>query len=247
MTNLVIDIGNTFSKLAIFNNRKLSSFLQIDNFSPPYLRNFLDEQPVDNAVISSVNAEVEEFEALLKERVNYQRFSGLTSTKVINHYKTPETLGLDRYAAVIGAEALYPNQNCLVIDAGSCITYDFIDAGKNYRGGSISPGISMRFKAMNRFTGRLPLVDPNPERHPEYGDDTRSAILSGVQKGVIYEALGFIDSFSKKWNDIKVLLCGGDVNFFDTELKSSIFAHTLKTEPHLVLIGLNEVIHYNND
>ena len=247
MTNLVIDIGNTFSKLAIFNNKKLADLVQVDNLTLHYLRDYLQGREVDNAIISSVNTEIEEFEQLLAKKTRYHRFTALSKSNLINHYKTPQTLGLDRYAAVIAAESLYPKRNCLVIDAGSCITYDFVDTERNYHGGSITPGISMRLKAMNRFTSRLPLIEPNPDIKIEFGDDTRSAILSGVQKGVIYEATGFINSFHTKWKELKVLLCGGDVNFFDTELKSSIFAHTLKTEPHLVLIGLNEVIHYNND
>lgn len=247
MTNLVIDIGNTFSKLAIFNNRVIKELVQIDNLTLHHLRDFLEANKVDRAVISSVNAEVDEFETLLKSKTKYFRFTGSSKSRIINHYKTPQTLGLDRYAAIIGAESLYPNQNCLVIDAGSCITYDFVDHKKNYLGGSITPGIAMRLKAMNRFTGRLPLIEPNPDVDVEYGNDTSSAILSGVQKGVIYEAIGFINSFYTKWSGLRVLLCGGDLNFFDTELKSSIFAHTLKAEPYLVLIGLNEVIHYNND
>lgn len=247
MTNLVIDIGNTFSKLAVFNNRVITSLIQVKNLTIHYLRNFLEENAVDNAVISSVNVEIDAFEDLLKSKTNYFRFSGSSSSGIVNHYKTPQTLGLDRYAAVIAAEALFPDHNCLVIDAGSCITYDFVDAHKNYWGGSISPGINMRFKAMNEFTGRLPLIEADLQGNTEYGDDTRSAILSGVQKGIIYEAIGFINSFYSKWPDLKVILCGGDVNFFDTELKNSIFAHTLKTEPNLVLIGLNEVIYYNND
>ncbi len=247
MLNLVVDIGNTFTKLATFNNKEMISLEQTENLSLEYLNNFLDARAVNNAIISSVNIEIDSFEDLLKSRTNYFRFTGSSSSNIINHYKTPHTLGLDRYAAVIAADYLFPQQSCLVIDAGSCITYDFIDKDKNYLGGSITPGIQMRFKTMSSFTGRLPLVESDINKDTDYGDDTTSAIRSGVQKGVVYEALGFINSFYSKWPDLKVILCGGDVNFFDTQLKNSIFAHTLKTEPHLVLIGLNEVIYYNND
>jgi type III pantothenate kinase len=247
MLNLVIDIGNTFSKLALFNNREILNVAQVDNLTSHYLQDFLLDKNIDNSIISSVNNEIEDFEAILREETNYLRFNGLSPTRIINNYKTPQTLGLDRYAAIIGAEALYPNQNCLVIDAGTCVTYDFVDSKKNYHGGSISPGIIMRLKAMNRFTSRLPLIEPRYDIDLNYGDDTSTAILSGVQKGIIYEAIGFINSFYTAWKELRVLLCGGDVKFFDTELKNSIFAHTLKTEPHLVLTGLNEVILYNND
>ncbi|HEY0054984.1 MAG TPA: type III pantothenate kinase [Pedobacter sp.] len=249
MLNLVVDIGNTFTKLATFNNKEIISLVRTEALSLEYLNNFLNTQAIDNAIISSVNTEIDSFEDLLKSRTKYFRFTGSSSSNIINHYKTPQTLGLDRYAAVIAAEYLFPQQSCLIIDAGSCITYDFVDKNKNYLGGSITPGIQMRFKAMSSFTGRLPLVEPdiNINTDSDYGDDTTTAIRSGVQKGVVYEALGFINSFYLKWPDLKVILCGGDVNFFDTQLKNSIFAHTLKTEPHLVLIGLNEVIYYNND
>jgi type III pantothenate kinase len=247
MLNLVVDIGNTFTKLATFNNKEMISLEQTESLSIEYLDNFLGTHAVDNAIISSVNTEVDSFEKLLKSRTNYFRFTSSSSSNIINHYKTPQTLGLDRYAAVIAAEYLFPQQSCLVIDAGSCITYDFVDNNKNYLGGSITPGVQMRFKAMSSFTGRLPLVASDINKDSDYGDDTSSAIRTGVQKGVVYEALGFINSFYSKWPDLKVILCGGDVNFFDTQLKNSIFAHTLKTEPHLVLIGLNEVIYYNND
>lgn len=247
MVNLVIDIGNTFSKLAIFNNRSLKNIVQVDTLSVNYLSNFLNDNTVDNSIISSVNTQVDELEKVLTSKTRYFRFTSSSSSGITNQYKTPQTLGLDRYAAVIGANFIYPNQNCLVIDAGSCITYDFVDDKNNYWGGSISPGIKMRLKAMNKFTGRLPLLEPNIEMNIEYGYDTNSSMLSGVQKGVVYEAIGFINSYQVKWPDLKVVLCGGDVKFFDTELKNSIFAHTLKTEPQLVLIGLNEVIYYNND
>lgn len=247
MNNLVIDIGNTFSKLAIFNNRSLKSIVQVDTLSVSYLSNFLNDNTVDNSIISSVNTRIDDLEQVLTSKTTYFRFTSSSSSGITNQYKTPQTLGLDRYAAVIGANFLYPKQNCLVIDAGSCITYDFVDDMNNYWGGSISPGIKMRLKAMNEFTGRLPLLEPDIEMNIEYGYDTNSSMLSGVQKGVIYEAIGFINSYSVKWPDLKVVLCGGDVKFFDTELKNSIFAHALKTEPKLVLIGLNEVIYYNND
>lgn len=247
MTNLVIDIGNTFSKLAIFNNRDIKSVVQVDDFSPAYLSKFLEENKINNSIISSVKAGLVGFEEVLAAKTNYVRFGSASSSKIKNHYKTPQTLGLDRYAAIIGVSFLYPNQNCLVIDAGTCITYDFVDAERNYSGGSISPGLRMRFKAMNSFTGRLPLVEPEADWAMAYGNDTNSSLLSGVQNGIIYEMLGFINSYHLSWPDLKVVLCGGDINFFDTELKNSIFAHALKTEPDLVLTGLNEVIYYNND
>jgi type III pantothenate kinase len=154
---------------------------------------------------------------------------------------------LDRYAAVIGAAALFKNSNCLVIDAGTCITYDFIDKDKNYRGGSISPGLVMRYKAMHTFTVKLPLVDFDAGFLEDYGNDTRTSMVSGVQNGIVYEVQGFIQSYLSVYPDLIIALCGGDAEFFGTQLKNSIFAHIVKAVPDLVLIGLNEVIYQHND
>lgn len=247
MINLVIDIGNTFSKLALFNNRALISVKQISDISATDITQLLSDSKIDNAIISSVRADIDELEDILKSNTNYTHFTASTPSAVFNQYKTPHTLGLDRYAAVIGAQAIHSNKNCLVIDAGTCITYDLVTSEKNYVGGSISPGINMRFKAMHSFTDKLPLVEPAWLLEDDYGTDTLNSMRTGVQKGVIFETLGFINNYYAKWPELTVILCGGDVNFFDTQLKNSIFAHALKTEPNLVLIGLNEVIHFNND
>lgn len=247
MRNLVVDIGNTFTKAAIFNNREVEKSSSTADFNLAFIERFAGEENIDSAIVSSVDQDVPEIESYLKSRYKYIRFNAGLSGRVKNKYKTPSTLGLDRLAAVIGAEALYPGKNVLVIDAGTCITYDFIDSGRNYYGGSISPGIAMRFKAMNEFTERLPLIEFDSESDGKFGDDTRSAMLSGVQQGIYYEALGFIQSYSEQYPDLQILLCGGDAMFFDSRLKSSIFAHSFKTEPNLVLTGLNEVIYHYND
>lgn len=247
MINLVIDSGNTLSKVALFDNRNLISVAYVDELTPFYVEGLINKFKVDNAILSSVNASAESIQKVLATNTKYFHFTASASSRISMRYKTPHTLGLDRYAAVIGAETICPDKNCLVIDAGTCITYDFISAEKEYSGGSITPGINMRLKAMHTFTGKLPLLAADFYSTDEIGSDTSSSMLTGVQKGVIYEALGFINWYNSKWPGLNVILCGGDVNFFDRELKSSIFAHTLKTEPNLVLIGLNEVIYYNND
>lgn len=247
MINLVIDIGNSVSKLAVFDNREIKQIEYLDNLTESFLETVLANYPIENSILSSVSSTSTTFDNFLQASTNFSHFTSSSKSPISNHYKTPTTLGADRYAAVIGASTLFPSQNCLVIDAGTCVTYDFIDAEKNYNGGSISPGINMRFKAMNTFTGRLPLIEADARQVPEYGNDTSSSMQSGVQKGIIYEALGFINAYNSKWPDLKVVLCGGDVKFFESELKNSIFAHALQTEPHLVLIGLNEVIFTNND
>jgi len=247
MNNLVIDIGNTFSKIALFNNRDLEKLHITEAISIRVLEEVISEFDIDNAIVSSVGREIPEIESFLQSFSNYHRFKSSGFYQVINHYKTPATLGPDRYAAVIGASSLFKDQDCMVIDAGTCVTYDFIDRNRNYFGGSITPGLSMRFKAMHSFTGKLPMAEFNEEFNDKYGADTWSALLSGVQNGIVYEAEGFIQSYINNYPGMIVVISGGDVNFFDTRLKNSIFAPIIKSVPNLVLIGLNEVIHQYND
>jgi len=242
MANLVVDIGNSRTKLAVFNNRELCHFETQNFVDEALISRLITQYKISNSIISSVNSEVEELEAELKKKTSCTRFSVQTQTSVNITYRSPQTLGLDRLAGVIGASSIFPNQNCLVIDAGTCITYDAIDAEGTYSGGSISPGLNIRFKAMHTLTGRLPLVSADESFTGWQGDDTVSAMISGVQNGLFSEVLGFIESYNLHYAALQIILCGGDANFFDTRLKSSIFAHAFKTEPHLVLIGLNEVI-----
>ena len=248
MLNLVIDAGNTFTKVAVFDNRDLIELHKFDQLTVTGLEGVVKSRQISYSIVSSVDLEVEELEDYLKANFRHIRFHTGINAGIINHYKTPHTLGLDRYAAVIGAKALLPDANCLIIDSGTCITYDFVDKNRNYYGGSISPGLRMRFNAVHTFTERLPLIEAEADFNNYFGDDTRTAILSGVQQGIFNEALGFIQDYTSRYSELKVILCGGDVKFFDTRLKNSIFANSIKTEPDLVLIGLNEVIHqYTND
>lgn len=241
MSHLVIDIGNSRTKVAIFNDQKLIFRDVVEHLNAELLEEYLKDEAIQQSVISSVKDEINSLEEMLSGRTEYIRFSASLKTGVINQYKSPETLGLDRLAGVIGARALFPGNNCLVIDMGTCITYDAIDRDGTYRGGSISPGLNMRLRAMQEFTGRLPSVKLAEYESLE-GDDTQTSMLSGVVNGTYSEILGFIEQYNARYSELKVILCGGDANFFDTRLKNSIFAHTLKTVPDLVLFGLNEVI-----
>lgn len=241
MSHLVIDIGNSRTKVAIFDDQKLIRTEVEEHLSVELLAEYLKDSTIQQSVISSVKDEIKDLEKLLDAQTEYVRFSASLKNGLINEYKTPETLGLDRLAGVIGAKVLFPGKNCLVIDMGTCITYDAIDKEGTYRGGSISPGLNMRLQAMREFTGRLPLIElADYERL--FGDDTKTSMLSGVVNGTYSEIIGFIEQYKAQYSELQVILCGGDANFFDTRLKNSIFAHTLKTQPDLVLIGLNEVI-----
>lgn len=242
MAQLVIDIGNSRTKVAVFDDHKLIRKEIMDYPDPDDLDVFFNEHDIQHGIISSVNEEIGALETELAGRTRYIRFSAQLKNGIDNRYRSKATLGLDRLAGIIGARSLFPGRDCLVIDAGTCITYDAIDGSGVYRGGSIAPGLNMRLKAMHKFTGRLPLVELADFEELE-GYDTATSMLSGVMNGAVFELKGFIENYNLQYSDLQVVLCGGDANFFDTRLKSSIFAHALKTEPDLVLIGLNEVIH----
>ncbi|NEU10313.1 type III pantothenate kinase [Flavihumibacter sp. R14] len=247
MANLVVDIGNSRTKLAVFNNREICHFETHESADRVLINRLLDQNEITGSIISSVRDDISTLEAVLIDRTRYTRFSATAQKKINLSYRTPETLGLDRLAGVIGARSLYPDRNCLSIDAGTCITYDAVDSSGEYSGGSISPGLAMRFNAMHMLTGRLPLINLDEQFYDWHGHDTVTSMLSGVQNGAFLEVKGFIEVYSSHYPDLQIILCGGDANYFDTRLKNSIFAHTFKTEPHLVLIGLNEVIYQNND
>jgi len=247
MANLVIDIGNTFTKIAIFVQDELQHAEHCPSLNAGALLNLIDQYQVKRAIISSVKKEVEDWRTVLEKKIDLLYFNVEMTAGIHNQYKTPHTLGLDRLAAVIGAKKLYPGKSSLVIDAGTAITYDWVDAGGNYFGGSISPGLNMRYKALNYYTEKLPLIDANDEFNGDYGNDTASAIMSGVQNGLKYELSGFIESYQKNEPELNIILTGGDGIFFDTLLKNSIFATYIKNEPYLVLKGLNAAIQNNND
>ena len=242
MYNLVIDIGNTNSKLAVFNNKKLVDYKRLKELNNSSLTEIIEKYQIKNATVSSVNKDSKELSIFLEQSVNYISFSTQITAGIKNNYQTLNTLGLDRWAKVIAAHCLYPNTNCLMIDAGTCITYDVLTANSEYFGGSISLGIKMRFEALNHFTGRLPLVNWNNEDDVPQGTNTENAIKSGVLQGVINEVEGFIALENKKNKDLKIIITGGDADFLNKQLKNSIFATQIIHEPYLVLKGLNEVI-----
>jgi len=244
---LVIDIGNTFTKIAVFERDELLHTSQFQAIEAGNINNILNHYPVEKAIISTVKKNKEEWQTVLSEKVPLVYFNAKMTKGITNHYLTPETLGLDRLAAVIGARYLYPGKNSVIIDGGTCITYDSVDSGGNFYGGSISPGLNMRYKALNYYTSGLPLIDADKTFENDYGDSTATAIRSGVQNGIKYELTGFLESYKKDMPELNIVLSGGDSIFFDTLLKNSIFAPYIKIEPHLVLKGLNAAIHNNND
>jgi type III pantothenate kinase len=244
MFHLVIDVGNSSQKIAVFEQHNLVHTEITTSLDTEKLAQILAQYPCSHSIISSVNQEVAALEQYLAQKSTCIRFSAETTSPIYNQYQSPETLGLDRLAAMVAVSALFPKQNTLVVDAGTCITYDTLDAQATYFGGSISPGIQMRFKALHEFTGRLPLVSFSPEPTALVGTNTLSALQSGVVNGVLAEVEGIITQYQQKYPQLNVVFCGGDANFFDSRLKNSIFATNSSCIPHLVLIGLNEIIHH---
>ena len=239
--NLIVDIGNTAAKVALFDGGEMVEVLTESNQSLDCLEALCAKYPVEQGIVATViDLSERVLAALVALPFPLLWLDSKTPLPVTNLYETPETLGYDRMAAVVGANEQYPRRDILVIDAGTCITYEFIDSKGQYHGGNISPGMQMRFKALNQFTGRLPLIDSNGRKLP-MGRDTETAIRAGVLKGMEYEISGYIESMKHKYPELLVFLTGGDDFSFDSSVKSIIFA-----DRFLVLKGLNRILNYNN-
>jgi len=239
--NLILDIGNTRIKLAVFQEHTIVESIVV---SPKSLGNEITKMQkkyaIGNAIVSSVGeTKLED----LKEIGSFQRIIILDHTvKVpfVNKYKTPKMLGVDRIALVSGATSQYPSKDVLVIDAGTCITYDFVNSKKEYFGGAISPGINMRYQSLNTFTANLPNLEK--ASFSLIGSDTAASMHSGVLNGILHEMDGLIAEYQDKYPYLTVLLTGGDTNFLAKKLKSSIFAN-----PNFLLEGLNSILIHNLD
>jgi len=241
--NLIIDVGNTNGKIAVFKHDKIvevdtvktSNIIEgINKFTQKY-------KAINRAIISNVSISNNHE---IKEHLSLQSIYFLSENLKLpfkNLYKSKETLGPDRIALASAAIKHYPNSNVLVIDAGTCITMDFIDKNGNYHGGSISPGIDMRYRSLNNYTSNLPELE---KKHPHdiIGSSTEDSIHSGVVNGVIFEIRASISEYQGKCKDIKVILIGGDSVFLSKPLKISIFANR-----NFLLEGLNFILNLNID
>jgi type III pantothenate kinase len=237
--NLIVDIGNTSTKLAVFKGREKIFVSRISELSCEDLEKELWGFKVKRAIVSSVKE--------LPPFISDLLFTNIPYVHVLSHksklpfkmeYETPETLGTDRIAAVAGAFSVFCGENVLIIDAGTAITFDLI-IGNSYKGGNISPGIDMRFRALNNFTGKLPLIEKSPDfSFP--GKNTTDAILAGVITGVTYEINEYIRTFKKRHKNIKIIITGGDSGFLKERL--SYQAHYM---PDIVIDGLNYILGYN--
>ena len=195
---------------------------------------------IEACILSSVIPFPASMSAWLRKRFRYLEFDYRTELPIHNHYHSPETLGKDRLAAAVAGVAVYPGQNVLVINAGTAITYDLVTSGGDYLGGAISPGMNMRFRALHTFTQQLPLLTYT-EIDFLTGNNTEQSILSGVINGMAAEMEGMIACYQKEHPGIKVILSGGDLNYFVNRLKISIFAL-----PNIVIYGLQQILAFND-
>lgn len=237
--NLILDIGNTLAKVAIVENQNIVYSQSHDGIVLNDIKDIARNYDVHKCIISIVGKTNSEIINFLNANYSTIILNAETKLPIKNLYSTPETLGYDRIAVAVGANYLYPNRNTLVIDAGTAITYELTTAQGEYKGGAISPGISLRFKALNDHTAKLPYLEKT-DKYPTIGQTTNDCIRAGVLNGVVNEIDGYIDQIKTISPDICILLTGGDSNFFASKLKNSIFVNQ-----NLMAIGLNRILDFN--
>jgi type III pantothenate kinase len=237
--NLIIDIGNSSVKLALYNNGMISGSARFKTATTALLKEFAAGHKIKHIIVSSVSGQQEaiaDFAALISASLYILSYKSKLPFAI--EYQTPETLGADRIAAAAGAYKSFAGSKLLIIDAGTAITFDFLD-GEIYRGGNISPGIDMRFRALNKFTNSLPLMKTRENFHSP-GRNTGEAIVAGVVSGVTYEINEYIRTFEEKYTDLMVIITGGDGSY----LKARISYECLYL-PDIVTDGLNFILDYN--
>lgn len=237
---LIIDIGNTSAKLVAFDGDEPVEEQKTSGCTLEALPAFIQKYPFERGIVSTVRGLSSEAQSQL-EALPFPMlyFSPDTPVPINNRYRTPQTLGSDRLAAVVGASTLVPGKDLLIIDAGTCITYEVIDARGNYWGGNIAPGMKMRLRALHEYTAKLPMVRPDGPV-PGMGYDTETAIRSGVLRGMKYEIEGYIHSMRRKFPELVIFLTGGDKIKFDARVKNIIMA-----DDYIVPRGLNRILDFN--
>jgi type III pantothenate kinase len=243
VNNLVIDIGNSRTKFAIFKNRKLVVSFPTSEPVKDVIKELKKDYPeVDSVILSSVRDYSNELIKQLKaEFPTVIELTEKTPLPLKNCYETPATLGKDRIAAAVGANSIYPDTPLLIIDAGTAITYDYVNNNNEYEGGFITPGLKMRFRALHEFTDKLPLLKTQAPLSPD-GKNTSSSIIGGIQLGLEGEVKRITSHFSEKNTHLKIILTGGDINYFEKLLKNHIFV-----SPEITLLGLNVILEFSKD
>lgn len=247
--NLCIDQGNSRTKVALMTDEgKIINDFIYKQFSSAEVERLFDLYEITDSIISSVvNIEAAVVNTLHRRSQHFVLFDHNTPVPIVNTYDTPQTLGQDRLAAAVGAKSLCPNENLLIIDAGSAITYDFVTDKGEYIGGNIAPGLKMRFTMLQRMTKKLPLVDADEnELVPLFGKNTRDAIVAGVIRGIAYEVKGYMRTLREKTPHFRTYLTGGHAAYILNNVRTSRSEkREITYEKHLVLIGLNEILVFN--
>lgn len=235
--NLVADVGNTRTKIGIFRETDL-----IAEYASPdenVLFSIIKEHNILHSIVSYTGEADLKLEKILESNTIFFKLTDTTKIPFTNHYKTPKTLGKDRIAAIAGAISIFPNKDILVLDAGTCLTIDFVNKANEYKGGAISPGYEMRLQAMHSFTHALPLV--KTELNAELiGTDTETCMLSGAFNGMLNEINEWINRYEELYPSLQTVICGGNASIFGKHIKKPIFA-----APQLVLTGLNQILKLN--
>ncbi len=237
--NLAIDIGNSRIKWARFEGREVVESGMVPDSNFQELLALINFHCSDNITISSVVQLNKEFLRICKKQ-NALIIDSRLSIPITNEYSTPSTLGMDRLCAAIGAKSLFPKNPVLSVDIGTCIKYEFVTSDNRYKGGNISPGLQMRFAALNSYTSKLPALKPQKTIGP-IGSSTNDALRLGVQQGMLFEIQAMIQTIQTLHPDLKTVGTGGDLPFFVNDLKTHIFADLL-----LVLRGINEIYLHNS-
>lgn len=234
--NASVDIGNSSVKIGFFSDEEL---LRVSTCSLAELPDVLSEESLEGCIVCSVQGIADTLKNQL--RPNFRKFIALDASTPVPfsiNYDTPGTIGADRLAAIAGA-ILHTDKNALVIDMGTCVTYDLVTTDRTFQGGVISPGFRMRLQAMHKFTAGLPLV--NSKEAPELiGKSTESCMQSGAYYGLLGEINQIIQSYSQQIEDLEVIICGGDSVYFEKKIEISTFVL-----PNLVLEGLNSILRFN--
>lgn len=240
-----LDFGNTRQKIAVFEDDHLEEVIVLDAEIISQLKGLLQQHQPHQSILSSVIAHSQEIEKLLAANTKFHKLSNNSKLPFTIPVGKPETVGADRLAIAAASVFLFPNKNTLAIGLGSCITYNFINQSHELIGGSISPGMEMRFKAMHLFTAKLPLVNADPIaigwNVPLIGYDTKTNLQSGVVLGISKEIDGIIEAYSEKFGNFNAVLTGGDIRIFEPHLKNKIFA-----DPDLIFKGLYAISQINN-
>ncbi len=234
--NCIVDRGNTKTKVYLFEHNEEKESFSFFNTDEIHLKQKIKNLEFNRGIISS-SSDIPAF----FEQEKFMVLTNKTPLPIKIDYKTPTTLGTDRIALAVGSYSLFPNKNCLIISAGTCITTDFIDQNNTYQGGIISPGLTIRLQSLHTFTENLPLLKhSNQQKFPLIGKTTQESMESGIYNGAFAEINQIIMQFKALYQDLTVLITGGDAFLFDLNIKNKIFAQL-----NLQALGLNRILLYN--